>query len=103
MNGIGVNAGFWKVFGIQPLLGRTFTEAEDDLLDKAVAQPRLNMLILVSFAAIALPLACVGIYGVVSYFATQRTQENRRTNGSGGITRPDLPASGHSHRPYALR
>ncbi|HVH87554.1 MAG TPA: FtsX-like permease family protein, partial [Terriglobales bacterium] len=50
-------------------------ETMDDLLDKAIAQPRLNMLVLVSFAAIALLLACVGIYGVVSNFATQRTQE----------------------------
>lgn len=61
----------------------------DQLLDEAVAQPRLNMLVLVSFASIALLLACVGIYGVVSYFATQRTQENRCANGDGCNARPD--------------
>ena len=47
----------------------------DQLLDEAVAQPRLNMIVLVSFAVVALLLACVGIYGVLSYSAAQRTQE----------------------------
>jgi putative ABC transport system permease protein len=47
----------------------------DELLDKAVAQPRLNMAVVASFAGIALVLACVGIYGVVAFFVAQRTQE----------------------------
>jgi len=47
----------------------------DEMLDVAVAQPRLNMALLVSFAGIALLLACVGIYGVVAYSVAQRRQE----------------------------
>jgi putative ABC transport system permease protein len=47
----------------------------DQLLDKAVAQPRLNVAVVASFAGIALLLACVGIYGVVAFFVAQRTQE----------------------------
>ena len=45
------------------------------LLDKAVAQPRLNMAVVAAFAGVALVLACVGIYGVVAFFVAQRTQE----------------------------
>jgi predicted permease len=44
-------------------------------LNDSVAQPRFNTGLLASFAMIALILACVGIYGVVSYSVTHRAIE----------------------------
>lgn len=44
-------------------------------LDESVAQPRFNTGLLTAFAAMAVILACVGIYGVVSYSVTQRSLE----------------------------
>jgi putative ABC transport system permease protein len=45
------------------------------LLGEAVAQRRLNMLLLGAFALIALLLATSGIFGLMTYMVTQRTRE----------------------------
>ncbi len=46
-----------------------------ELVSNSVAQRRFNMLLLSIFAGVALLLAGVGIYGVMSYSVAQRTQE----------------------------
>jgi putative ABC transport system permease protein len=47
----------------------------DGVVAEANAQPRFEMLLLTVFAAVALILAGVGIYGVIGYSASRRTHE----------------------------
>jgi len=53
----------------------TDIESLNDALGQSISQERFRTFLLGSFSAIALVLAAVGIFGVISYSASQRTHE----------------------------
>jgi putative ABC transport system permease protein len=64
-----------RIVGVDPKAIVSRVSTMDQMVSSALKRPRFNVILLTIFAATALLLASVGLYGVMSYSVTERTKE----------------------------
>ena len=64
-----------EIWSMQPLQSFYQVGTVDDLISGTLAGRRFSMVLLISFAVIALVMAAVGLYGVIAFSVSRRTRE----------------------------